>query len=104
MKKEDLEKVWIKKLRYQILDEIAETSDNLDSIKANFKSIEQLSKNKILTNEICRFTTLLDTDTKQEEKLYNFFCTYFDPHTAYFSDDGKTVLWLLYRKSIYRLA
>ncbi len=89
LKKEDLEKVWIKKLRYQILDEIAETSDNLDSIKANFKSIEQLSKNKILTNEICRFTTLLDTDTKQEEKLYNFFCTYFDPHTAYFSDDGK---------------
>lgn len=89
LKKEDLEKVWIKKLRYQILDDIAETSDNLDSIKTNFKSIEQISKNKILTNEICRFTTLLDTDTKQEEKLYNFFCTYFDPHTAYFSDDGK---------------
>ncbi|MFD2939045.1 S41 family peptidase [Flavobacterium notoginsengisoli] len=89
LKKEDLEKVWIKKLRYQILDDIAETSDNLDSIKANFKSIEQISKNKILSNEICRFTTLLDTDTKQEEKLYNFFCTYFDPHTAYFSDDGK---------------
>ncbi|MBW1656221.1 S41 family peptidase [Flavobacterium quisquiliarum] len=89
LKKEDLEKVWIKKLRYQILDDIAETSDNLDSIKANFKSIEQVSKNKILANEICRFTTLLDTNTKQEEKLYNFFCTYFDPHTAYFSDDSK---------------
>ncbi|WP_289658149.1 S41 family peptidase [Flavobacterium panacagri] len=89
LKKEDLEKVWIKKLRYQILDDIAETSDNLDSIKANFKSIEQVSKDKILTNEICRFSTLLDTDSKQEEKLYNFFCTYFDPHTAYFSDDSK---------------
>lgn len=89
LKKEDLEKVWIKKLRYQILDDIAETSDNLDSIKANFKSIEQVSKNKILANEICRFNTLLDTNTKQEEKLYNFFCTYFDPHTAYFSDDSK---------------
>jgi len=90
LKKEDLEKVWTKKLRYQILDDIAETSTNLDSIKTNFKSIELVSKNKILTNEICRFNTLLDTNTKQEEKLYNFFCTYFDPHTAYFSDDSKT--------------
>ncbi|HEY1193976.1 S41 family peptidase [Flavobacterium sp.] len=90
LKKEDIEKVWVKKLRYQILDDIAETSDNLDSLKANFKSIEMASKNKILTNEICRFSTLLETDTKQEEKFYNFFCTYFDPHTAYFSDDSKT--------------
>jgi carboxyl-terminal processing protease len=90
LKKEDLEKVWLKKLRYQILDDMAETSDNLDSIKANFKSIEMTSRNIILTNEICRFNALLETNTKLEEKLYNFFCTYFDPHTAYFSDDSKS--------------
>lgn len=90
LKKEDLEKVWIKKLRYQILDDIAETSDNLDSLKTNFKSIEIASKNKIISNEICRFSTLLEGNTKQEEKFYNYFCTYFDPHTAYFSDDSKT--------------
>ncbi|MFH6996904.1 S41 family peptidase [Flavobacterium sp. FlaQc-57] len=90
LKSEDLEKVWLKKIRYQILDDMAETSDNLDSIKANYKSIEQKSKNLIVSNEICRINTLLETNTKQEEKLYNFFCTYFDPHTAYFSDDSKT--------------
>ncbi|WP_433829528.1 S41 family peptidase [Flavobacterium anhuiense] len=90
LKKEDMEKVWIKKLRYQILDDIAEMSENLDSLKTNFKSIEQASKKQILTNEICRFSTLIESNTKQEEKLYNFFCTYFDPHTAYFSDDSKT--------------
>lgn len=90
LKQEDLEKVWTKKIRYQILDEIAEVSDNLDSIKANFKSIEFKSKNLILANEICRINTLLETNIKQEEKLYNYFCTYFDPHTAYFSDDSKT--------------
>lgn len=90
LKKEDLEKVWTKKIRYQILDEIAESSDNLDSLKTNFKSIELKSKNLIVANEICRINTLLETNTKQEEKLYNFFCTYFDPHTAYFSDDSKT--------------
>lgn len=90
LKKEDLEKVWTKKLRYQILDDMAETGNNLDSIKANFKSIELASKKLILSNEICRINTLLETNIKQEEKLYNFFCTYFDPHTAYFSNDSKS--------------
>lgn len=90
LNKENLEKVWLKKLRYQILDDIVETSDNLDSIKTNFKSIEAFSKKLILTNEICRINTLLETKSKQDEKLYNFFCTYFDPHTAYFSDDSKS--------------
>lgn len=90
LKKEDLEKVWRKKIRYQILDDMAETSDNLDSIKANFKSIEAKSRKLILSNEICRINTLLETKTNQNENLYNFFCTYFDPHTAYFSDDSKS--------------
>lgn len=90
LKKEDLEKAWLKKIRYQILDEISETSDNLDSLKANFKSIELKSKNLIVANEICRINTLLETNIQQEEKFYNFFCTYFDPHTAYFSDDSKS--------------
>lgn len=90
LKNDDLEKVWRKKIRYQILDDIAETSDNLDSIKANFKSIEAKSRKLILSNEICRINTLLETKTNQNENLYNFFCTYFDPHTAYFSDDSKS--------------
>nr|WP_294924576.1 S41 family peptidase [uncultured Flavobacterium sp.] len=90
LKKEDLEKVWLKKLRYQILDDIAETSNNLDSIKLNFKSIELQSRAIILSNEICRINTLLERKDTQQENLYNFFCTYFDPHTAYFSDDSKS--------------
>lgn len=90
LKNEDLEKVWRKKIRYQILDDMAETSDNLDSIKTNFKSIEAKSRKLILSNEICRINTLLETKTNQNENLYNFFCTYFDPHTAYFSDDSKS--------------
>lgn len=90
LQKENLEKVWMKKLRYQILDDIAETSDNLDSIKTNFKAIESASKNMILANEICRINTLLEEKSTQDEKLYNFFCTYFDPHTAYFSNDSKS--------------
>lgn len=90
LKKEDLEKVWVKKIRYQILDDIAETSNNLDSLKNNFKAIELKSKSLILSNEICRINTLLERKDSQQEKLYNYFCSYFDPHTAYYSDDSKS--------------
>lgn len=90
LKKEDLERVWLKKIRYQILDEIAETSENLDSIKSNLTSIEATISKQILSNEICRINTLLETKINQQENLYNYFCTYFDPHTAYFSDDSKS--------------
>lgn len=90
LKKEDLEKVWVKKLRYQILDDIVEKSNNLDSLKSNFKAIESESKKTILSNEICRINTLLEKKDTQQEKLYNIFCTYFDPHTTYFSNDSKS--------------
>jgi carboxyl-terminal processing protease len=32
----------------------------------------------------------LQNDTDFEENLYNDFCSYFDPHTSYFSDDSKS--------------
>lgn len=80
----------MKKLRYQILDDIVEKSNNLDSLKSNFKAIELESKKTILSNEICRISTLLERKDTQQEKLYNFFCTYFDPHTTYFTNDSKS--------------
>lgn len=85
-----VEKVWRKKIRYQILDDISQTSKNLDSVKANFSSIEALAKNIVIQNELCRINTILQNDTDFEENLYNDFCSYFDPHTSYFSDDSKS--------------
>jgi carboxyl-terminal processing protease len=85
-----VEKVWRKKIRYQILDDISQTSKNLDSVKANFNSIQALSKNSVIQNELCRINTILQNDTNFEENLYNDFCSYFDPHTSYFSDDSKS--------------
>ncbi|MBF7093397.1 PDZ domain-containing protein [Flavobacterium sp. ALJ2] len=90
MKENEVEKIWRKKMRYQILDEIAEVSSNMDSLKANFKSLEATHKRAVFDNEICRVNTLLQTEKKPQEKLYDYFCTYFDPHTAYFSNDSKS--------------
>lgn len=88
--KENLEKVWLKKLRYQILDEVSESGNNLDSLKTNFKAIESSARTTILFNEICKIDALLSAKSTQQDQLYNIFCIYFDPHTAYFSNDSKS--------------
>jgi len=90
LKSENLEKVWLKKLRYQILDEISESGNNLDSLKTHLNSIESAAKKNILYNEICKIDALLEAKDSHQDKLYNFFCLYFDPHTAYFSTDSKS--------------
>ncbi|MEO7978705.1 carboxy terminal-processing peptidase [Flavobacterium sp.] len=90
LKNENVEKVWLKKLRYQIMDEISESGNNLDSLKTHFKSIESTVKKTIFSNEICKIDALLEAKDTQQDKLYNLFCMYFDPHTAYFSNDSKS--------------
>jgi carboxyl-terminal processing protease len=83
-----LGKVWRKKIRYEILDDIASKNTNIDSIKANFKALASASKKLIIENELCRINTLLQSTN--EASIFNIFCNYFDPHTAYFSNDSKS--------------
>jgi carboxyl-terminal processing protease len=85
-----VEKVWRKKIRYEILDDITQTSKNLDSIKTNFNSLVIHSKNTIIQNELCKINSILQNESGLQESLYNHFCSYFDPHTSYFSDDSKS--------------
>jgi carboxyl-terminal processing protease len=85
-----VEKVWRKKIKYEVLDDIVQKSKNLDSIRANFNSLATLSKNTIIQNELCRINSLLQNESGLQESLYNHFCNYFDPHTSYFSDDSKS--------------
>ncbi|MFV8376066.1 S41 family peptidase [Flavobacterium sp. LB1P71] len=85
-----VEKVWRKKIRYEILDDVSQVSKNLDSIKTNFNVLAIHSKNIIIQNELCRINSILQNESNLAESLYNHFCSYFDPHTAYFSDDSKS--------------
>lgn len=85
-----VEKVWRKKIRYEILDAIVQVSKNLDSIKTNFNALATQSKSSIIQNELCKINSILQNESGLQESLYNHFCSYFDPHTAYFSDDSKS--------------
>jgi carboxyl-terminal processing protease len=85
-----LKKVWKKKIRYEVLDDIASKTSSIESIKLNFKALQSVSKKLIIENELCRINMILQSTNANEESIFNLFCNYFDPHTSYFSNDSKS--------------
>lgn len=90
LKENKVEKAINKKIRFEILSDIVEKSKNLDSLKLHFNSMSVQSKKTTIDNELCKINVLLSEDNNFEDKLYNIFCNYFDPHTNYFSSDTKS--------------
>jgi carboxyl-terminal processing protease len=90
----DFERVWRKRVRFEILEDISKISNNLDSLKQNFSALEKAAADKIFQSNLCKVTNILDNKTGIEQVLQNdflnYFCTYFDPHTNYFFLDAKT--------------
>jgi len=90
----DLERVWKKRLRYEILEEVSGMSGNIDSLRQNFTAIEKTVKARNLETNLCKISSILDDPQGYENKLandlYNVFCSYFDPHSNYFSMDAKS--------------
>ncbi|WP_281637979.1 S41 family peptidase [Flavobacterium marginilacus] len=90
LKANEVQKAWNKKIRYEIFDDIAGKSKNLDSLKLNFNSMSLKSQNSIIENELCKINVSLTSSKLFEDDFYNIFCVYFDPHTNYFSNDTKS--------------
>lgn len=94
VKAEDVEKVYIKRLKFDILEDISKAGKNLDSLKQNFTSLEKKSREKIFEAALCKINNRLDSKEGIEKSIrnsfYNIFCTYFDPHSSYFSYDTKS--------------
>ena len=90
----DFEKVWNKRLRYDILEDISQMSTNFDSLNAQFSSLEKSVKYKIIDSNLCKINSLLDNSPEINAKIKNDFlnslCTYFDPHSNYFSSNAKS--------------
>lgn len=85
-----LKKLYKKKILFDILTTVSQTSENKDSIVSVFKQIADSTKIKILENYSCE----AKNKTISKEKFYsifiNAFCSYFDPHTNYFSSSEKS--------------
>ena len=89
-----LEHIWNKRIRYEILDDIASQSKNLDSLKQNFTALENIARKKVFETEYCKIESTLNSKNgvagDLKSVLLNLFCTYFDPHSSYFSYDDKS--------------
>lgn len=89
----DIEKVWKKRLKYDILEDISKMSSNFDSLKPYFSKLEKTAKAKILETNLCKVNSILNSSKGLEYELQNdfltIFCSYFDPHTNYFSIDAR---------------
>ncbi|WP_306350255.1 S41 family peptidase [Flavobacterium sp. '19STA2R22 D10 B1'] len=94
VKENDVDRVWRKRLRYDVLEDISKMSTKLDSLKQNFSTFEKASRTKIFETNLCKISSILDSSEGIEEYLHNTFysiyCSYFDPHTTYFSYDDKS--------------
>lgn len=90
----DFERVWRKRAKFDILEDISKLSSNLDSISHHFSKLEKTSKAKIFEKHLCKVNSLLNSSKglryDLQNDFLNIFCSYFDPHTNYFSQDAKT--------------
>lgn len=90
----DMERVWKKRIRYEILEDISKLGTNLDSLSPHFSKLEKIESVKIYEANLCKLNSILNSQKGLEYDLQNdflnVFCAYFDPHTNYFSLDAKT--------------
>jgi carboxyl-terminal processing protease len=90
----NIDKIWRKRIKYYILEDISKLSSNLDSLNQNFSKLEKISKVKIFDTQLCKVNSILDSKNglgyDLQNDFLNIFCNYFDPHTNYFSLDAKS--------------
>lgn len=86
----ELKKLYKKRILFHTLRDIAEKSRNKDSLTQIFNSICTNSKNKIIESYSCKTASLQLAEEDFYSMFYNVFCSYFDPHTMYFSANEKS--------------
>lgn len=87
---EELKKYYKKRMLFDVLNEITRISSNKDSLIAVFQSVSEISKQKTFNDYNC----INDNFNLSREDFYNLYlntyCSYFDPHTNFFSNNGKS--------------
>lgn len=86
----ELVKLYQKSILFNVLKDIAEVSKDKDSLLQNFDKIAPNSKDKILESYQCKTESYRLTKPEFYSIFYNSFCSYFDPHTNYFSQSDRS--------------
>lgn len=86
----ELKALYKKSLLFSVLKDMAEISTNTDSVCANFTTIAKNSQTKIFDRYECKTSSYRFTQKDFNSKFFSVFCSYFDPHTDYFSESDKS--------------
>ncbi len=86
----ELKLLYKKRILFNLLTDISQTSSNKDSLLTVFKQIADSTKVKILENYDCEAKNMLIEKPEFNSIFYTVFCSYFDPHTMFFSSSEKS--------------
>ncbi len=79
-----------KRFLFEILKNVSEKSKNKDSLTRNFTKLVEIERKKTLDAYLCKSNKYDLSLEEFRSKFITSFCTYFDPHTAYFSDEERS--------------
>ncbi len=90
----DFDWVWKKRMKFDILEDISKLSNNFDSLQNNFPKLEKTAKTKIFDTNLCKVKNIIESKKGiayyLQNDFLNIFCSYFDPHTNFFSQDARS--------------
>lgn len=86
----ELKHLYKKSALFNILREVSETSRNKDSLLLHFEKLADKSKAKTLESYACKMSQYQLTAKEFSARLFSAFCSYFDPHTEYFSESERS--------------
>lgn len=86
----EIKKLYKKRILFNVLKEISEISKNKDSLLANFDKLSKDSKEKVLETFSCKISSFELTREEFNGKFFNSVCSYYDPHTDYFSASERS--------------
>lgn len=86
----ELKQLYKKRILFNILRDVAELSTNKDSLTANFDKLAAASKAKVFDKSECKIRSYELSKEEFNSIFFSVFCSYFDPHTEYFSQSEKS--------------
>ena len=86
----ELKRLYKKRILFNVLREVAELSTNKDSLVANFDALATSNKLKVFDRYECKTESYQMSEDEFNAVFYSVFCSYFDPHTEYFSESDKS--------------
>ena len=86
----ELKHMYKKRILFSILRDIAELSTNKDSLVTNFDTLATSNKLKAFDKYECKTESYQMSEDEFNAIFYSVFCSYFDPHTEYFSENDKS--------------